>query len=198
MTEKNWDFMCGRLNISGNQLAQGVFDELSLKMSMPANDDLRPTQPVSVITHDNYKLQEVFSNWGIKPSWSKKLLINAQAETVAVKRTFKSAFSANRCVVPCTGWYEWKDEGQSKKTKYFFTQSEGKPIYMAGILFITQSNPQLVTLTTSPNNTCAQYHHRMPVLLENQHVHDYLTVSPDLLNPLLVPVSDDYVVITAA
>lgn len=176
---------------------QGVFDELSLEMSMPANHDLRPTQSVNVITQEAHKLHEVLSTWGIKPSWSKKLLINAQAETVAVKRTFKSAFSANRCVVPCTGWFEWKDEGQSKKKKYFFTQTEGKPNYMAGILFATQSSPQLVTLTTTPNSTCAQYHHRMPVLLESQNVYDYLNDSPDSLSPLLLPISDDYVPITA-
>jgi putative SOS response-associated peptidase YedK len=69
---------------------------------------------------------------------------------------------------------------------------------MAGILFATQSSPQLVTLTTTPNNTCAQYHHRMPVLLECQNVHDYLTDSSDSLSPLLLPVSGDYVAITAA
>jgi putative SOS response-associated peptidase YedK len=78
------DPMGERLNISGSKLAQGVFDELFLKMTMPANDDLRPTQTVNVITHDNHKLHEVLSIWGVKPSWSKKLLINAQAETVAV------------------------------------------------------------------------------------------------------------------
>jgi putative SOS response-associated peptidase YedK len=189
--------MCGRLNISGSKLAQGVFDELCLKISIPANDDLRPTQPINVVTHDNHKLHEVSSTWGIKPSWSKKLLINAQAETVAVKRTFKSAFLANRCIVPCTGWYEWKDKGQSKKTKYLFTQSEDRSIYMAGILFITESNPQLVTLTTTPNNTCSKFHHRMPVLLESQHVYDYLTDSPDSVSPLLLPVRNAYVSITA-
>ncbi len=58
-------------------------------------------------------------SWGIKPSWAKRIIINAQAETVSIKPTFTHSFEKHRVIVPCSGWYEWREE-QGKKVKYLF------------------------------------------------------------------------------
>ncbi|MDF0536027.1 SOS response-associated peptidase family protein [Shewanella sp. A32] len=62
-------------------------------------------------------LSQIDSVWGIKPEWSKQLLINAKAETVREKKTFASAFKHHRVLVPCSGGYEWRrKKGASKNT----------------------------------------------------------------------------------
>lgn len=57
------------------------------------------------------------------------------SQTVAEKMTFKQAFSLHRCLIPCSGWYEWRAEMGAKKTKYLFTQADKTPLLMAGICF---------------------------------------------------------------
>lgn len=161
--------MCGRLNITDDLVAQWVCNYLGIPFTIKPNTDLRPNQEVSTVVYDG-SLRQFNTTWGIQPSWSKKLLINAQAETAATKKTFKTAFSANRCLVPCTGWYEWRDEGGARKQKYSFTHVDGIPFLMAGIWFEHEVMPQLVTLTTHPNQPCAEIHNRMPVLIMPEDV----------------------------
>lgn len=156
--------MCGRLNILANMLNNQVSDELRIRFEAEENSDLRPTQKVSTVISSPRGLEQLDMHWGIQPNWSKKLLINAQEESAMQKPTWRNAMQTHRCIVPCSGWYEWRDEGGTKKQKYLFSHSEGQPLYMAGIWFEGQE-PSLVTLTTEANNECKPYHLRMPVLI---------------------------------
>lgn len=158
--------MCGRMNVTDDPIVQWLSEHMGISFSPYSNHDLRPTQTVATLAQaDTGDLQQLDSQWGIKPSWSKSLLINAKAETVAEKKTFKQAFASHRCLVPVTGWYEWKDEGGKSKQKYAFTHAEGQPFLMAGIYYSHDPKPQLVTLTTRPTEACAQIHNRMPLLI---------------------------------
>ncbi|MDO6707944.1 SOS response-associated peptidase [Photobacterium sp. 1_MG-2023] len=157
--------MCGRLNILANMLNNQVSDELRIRFEAEENTDLRPTQKVSTVVKGPDGLQQLDMVWGIQPSWSKKLLINAQEESAMQKPTWRNAMQTHRCIVPCSGWYEWRDEGDSKKQRYLFSHPYGKPLYMAGIWFEAET-PQLVTLTTAANEVCLPYHHRMPVIAD--------------------------------
>jgi len=149
------------------------------------NNNLCPTQTISTIAFKD-GLQQIETTWGIKPQWSKKLLINAQSETVAVKPTFKRAFLDNRCVVPCSGWYEWSSVANEGKQKYLFEKEDGSPLYMAGICYpILESHPELVTLTTKPTELCSLYHHRMPLLIHESAIEDWLRLPIDKLGALL-------------
>ena len=74
------------------------------------NTNASPSQSIATIIGNSSKYQQVNALCDIKSKWSKKLIINAQAETVASKPTFKEAFQTQRCLVPCNGWFEWKDE----------------------------------------------------------------------------------------
>lgn len=163
--------MYGRLNVIDDPLSRIVCDQLGIRFSATTNRDLKPTQIVStVITTDN-GLQQLNLPWGTKPHWSKTLLINAQAETAHIKPTFRDAFHSARVVVPCSGWYEWTMVN-GKKEKLLFQADDSPVLYMAGLALNNRS--ELVTLTTAPTPEFAQYHHRMPLVLEGDDIKGWL------------------------
>lgn len=174
--------MCGRLNIIDHPLSQMVSDTLGMNFYSQSNSNLCPSESVSAVVQVNEQLSQVNMQWGIQPSWSKRLLINAQSETVASKPTFAQAFAAHRCLIPCSGWYEWRKEG-SKKQKYYFSHVQEQPLYMAGVSYYgSNMQPQVVTLTTKPNPLCEQYHHRMPVLILPEDINTWLHSSSQYSN----------------
>lgn len=181
--------MCGRLNIINDPLYKTVSAALGIEFSPIANSDLRPTQELAVVVSDSGMHQQNMT-WGIKPSWAKKLLINAQAETVQEKPTSRRAFAERRCIVPCSGWYEWSEQSGSKK-KYLFEHPEGKPLYMAGIYYPADTLPELVTLTTEPSEQCSEYHHRMPLLIGPACVEDWLSSLDKASQLVAMPVCGD-------
>jgi len=160
-------------------LSKKVSDNLNIQFLTADNRDLRPTQIVSTVTSIDNRLQQLDTSWGIKPNWAKKLLINAQAESVSDKPTFRKAFADHRCVVPCSGWYEWSSMHGNGKQKYLFGFENQEPIYMAGIWYtpVDETPPKLVTLTTTPIESCKPYHHRMPLLIPESAVEDWLKLS---------------------
>jgi len=168
-------------------LSKNVSNNLNIQFLAADNRDLRPTQIVSTITSIDNRLQQLDTSWGIKPNWAKKLLINAQAESVAEKPTFRNAFADHRCVIPCSGWYEWSSTQGNGKQKYLFSYENQEPIYMAGIWYtpVDERPPQLVTLTTIPTESCKPYHHRMPLLIPESAVEDWVRLSADKVLGLL-------------
>lgn len=168
--------MCGRLNIEGESLSKAVSKRLNINYQATSNPNLCPSQNVSTLAFQD-KIQTLDTVWGIKPEWAKKLIINAQSESVALKPTFKRAFAESRCVVPCSGWYEWCSLSDKDKHQYLFRSEFNRPLYMAGIYYPQLETPhKLVTLTTKPSKQCAQYHHRMPLLLPEEAIIDWLTL----------------------
>ncbi|WP_285164554.1 SOS response-associated peptidase [Shewanella goraebulensis] len=187
--------MCGRMEVlldGMKGLLDQVFDE---PLSIQTNLDLRPSDPVTTLSSSQGKLMATQQSWGIQPTWSKKLIINAQAETVADKTTFASAFSEHRCIIPCSAWFEWRDEGQTKKQKYRFSHAVDKPLFMAGIIYPEQQ--QLVTLTIVPNEKCAEYHHRMPLFIPSSAIDSWLNDKPQQLNPLMQALPDKWIKVSA-
>jgi len=179
--------MCGRFSVN-KTLTPIVSKLFNTSFNVESNFNLSPSQSVSTIIKDNSSYSQVNALWGIKPNWSKKLIINAQSETVATKPTFKQAFQSQRCLVPCNGWFEWRTE-EGKKVKYLFEHANEMPLYMAGILF-QHEHTELVTLTTKPNDKCGQYHKRMPALVLARDKDDWFNASPQELEPLLQHVED--------
>lgn len=84
--------MCGRLNVMDNPLTEQVCEELGIRLSVSTNADLCPTEHISSIGADGDAMHQLDLSWGIKPSWTKRVLINAQAETVITKPMFKQPF----------------------------------------------------------------------------------------------------------
>lgn len=126
-------------------------------------------------------------HWGLIPSWAKDASIgartvNARCETLSEKPAFRAAFKKRRCLVPISGFYEWKVmEGKvgSKKAKqpYYITSSDGEPLVLAGLWESWRDpaadQPQPVEsftiLTTTPNELMATFHDRMPVIIAREH-----------------------------
>ncbi|NQY87425.1 MAG: SOS response-associated peptidase [Colwellia sp.] len=182
--------MCGRFHVD-NKISTIVSNLFNTQFDVATNTNFSPSQTVSTITTAENGYQQINANWGIKPKWSKKLIINAQSETVAIKPTFKQSFQYQRCLVPCNGWYEWRTE-DGKKVKYFFEQVDKVPLYMAGILFKNEMT-ELVTLTTAPNEKCAQYHKRMPVLILPEDKDYWFGSSIEQLVPLMNHVNEKFI-----
>lgn len=179
--------MCGRFAVKGKKLSKQVSEELDCDFEAYTNEDLCPTQQVETLISTDRQLQQLSTSWGIHPQWSNKLLINAKSETVTEKSTFRQAFTDRRCVVPCSGWFEWRDEGGSRKKKYFFQHQDESALYMAGFWYPGSVDhlPQLMTMTTAPTATCAEYHHRMPLLIKAENISYWLNAQIDELQPLL-------------
>lgn len=193
--------MCGRISVIDSPLADVVSNVLGICFSVPTNRDLRPTQQMETVIGGQRGPRQLSARWGIQPQWSKRLLINAQAETVAQKPIFRQAFNDRRCVVPCSGWYEWRDEGSSNKQRYLFEHAERQPLYMAAIWYPNlpgKERPQIVTLTTAPNARCAEYHQRMPVLILPPDVESWLNSRSDTLQPLMAAVDSELISVAAA
>ena len=94
--------MCGRFSVN-KSLTPVVSELFNMDFSVETNTNTSPSQSIVTTIGNTSNYKQVNAFWGIKPEWSKKLIINAQAETVATKPTFKTAFQTQRCLVPCNG-----------------------------------------------------------------------------------------------
>ena len=116
--------------------------------------------------------------WGLVPEWWNKPLkelrlatFNARAETVAEKPFFRTSFKRKRCLIPVSGYYEWKDTPAGKQP-YYFTRRDGQLLTIAGLWSnwkdkATGEDLKSCTMViTEPNKFVAEYHDRMPVILE--------------------------------
>lgn len=182
--------MCGRFSVN-KAISPSVSELFNTHFNTETNANLSPSQSVATLVSSNSTYHQVNALWGIKPSWSKRLIINAQSETVATKPTFRQAFQHQRCLIPCNGWFEWRTE-EGKKVKYLFEHTDKVPLYMAGILFQHEFT-ELVTLTTKPNLKCGQYHQRMPVLIANEDKEFWFQSSFQAVEPLLQHVKDEII-----
>lgn len=123
-------------------------------------------------------------------------MINARAETIAEKPSFKQAFARRRCLILADGFYEWKKEG-NKKQPYLFQLQERKPFTFAGIWEHWQDRSgyeitSCAIITTTPNQILQEYHDRMPVILEESLRWRWLENAPiSELQMMLKPYPDE-------
>jgi putative SOS response-associated peptidase YedK len=135
--------------------------------------------------------------WGLIPPWATdpgigNRLLNARAETVADKPSFRSAFRQRRCLIPASGFYEWQQAGR-RKQPYFIRPRDGRLFALAGLWERWQGPDGTVetcaVLTTGANELMRPLHERMPVILGPES--DGLWLDPltpaDALRGLLVP-----------
>lgn len=174
----------------------------NVRFDIQANYNIAPSQEIPIVIQLEER-QIVPARWGFVPAWSKDLatgykMINARAESVAEKPSFKKAFQDQRCLVIADGFYEWKQAGKEKRPMYL-RQKSGQPFGFAGLFSIWTSpeGKQIRTctiITTDANELVNPVHDRMPVILPEDkydlwldpNVHD-----PALLQPLLQPCDSD-------
>lgn len=206
--------MCGRFALvaTSEQVAElfGLAESAGTALGLggaPAlapRYNIAPTQPVGAVRERLSTPGRTFDlfRWGLVPSWSKALpqapLINARAETVAEKPSFRAAFKYRRCLVPASGFYEWQKVARGKQP-YFIHRLDGELMALAG-LWETWHGPDGIELdtctiiTTAANELMAPLHDRMPVVLEPPDFDVWLDPAvkdATMLEPLLRPCADD-------
>ena len=147
--------------------------------------------------------------WGLVPFWAKDAsgggrLINARAETVAVKPAFRRAFAKRRCILPADGYYEWQaieDGGKTRKQPYFIYRTDGGSLAFAGIYELWRDDklPEdhehawlwtAAIITTQATDDVGQIHDRMPMVITPDHWADWLdpdNTEPSQLHAAMLP-----------
>lgn len=196
--------MCGRYTLRThlNQLLQLYAAQSQIEWEPRYN--IAPTQQVAAVRSipDSTSRELVLLRWGLVPAWADDLkignhMINARAETLAEKPSFKTALRRRRCLVLADGFYEWRQEGKVKQP-LFIRMKDAKPFAFAGLWERwTKSGSPIETctiITTNANTLMSELHDRMPVILSPVAADVWLDQEieqPELLLSLLGPYPDD-------
>jgi putative SOS response-associated peptidase YedK len=196
--------MCGRFGQTATSAELAAAFEASWRCEEPPlpRYNLCPTDHAPVLLlREGRRLLDVF-RWGLIPYWSKDAsgaarMINARAEGVADKPAYRNAFQRRRCLVPASGFYEWKrvDGG---KVPHWIHPADGLPLTLAGLWElwrpVADAEPVLsfTILTTRPNLDVAPLHDRMPVVVAADDRAAWLDpgTAPEELAALLRPAPD--------
>lgn len=188
--------MCGRftLTLGADELAR----EFGLALSglhIEKRFNIAPGQVVIVVRPAKAGLELDALEWGLVPSWSRDPRggprpINARAETVAEKPMFRGPFKNGRCIIPASGFYEWKAEGRGKTPWYIHPQ--GEPLFAFAGLSSLWEGPEgelrtCTIITTTPNALMRALHDRMPAILPREHWAEWLDPAERDPGRLLVP-----------
>jgi putative SOS response-associated peptidase YedK len=219
--------MCGRFAqvVKHNQLKK-LIDELNIRNNeeqIEINYNVAPTQAIAAVMYKREERFLTFFRWGLIPSWSKEpstqySMINVRAETILEKKTFKNALLRRRCIIPVSGFYEWRKPDKqpfyihAKAGSVGFqscakdgsaalesSSTEYDLLYFAGITeYWTGADGSFIQsaaiITTDANDTMKPIHDRMPVILPPDTWESWLTDSfqdPKSLQSFLVPCAND-------
>lgn len=177
--------MCGRFLLEPRtpQAVRQFFD-LAEESELEPRWNLAPTQSAWVVRRpDGARRSLARMRWGLIPAWAKDAavgskMINARAETAAEKPSFRSAWQSRRCVVPATGWYEWRVE-QGRKQPWLLRLADSAFTPFAGLWERWQPAGQAAVesftiLTTAAVPELAPWHQRMPVVLRREWIPAWL------------------------
>jgi putative SOS response-associated peptidase YedK len=190
--------MCGRFNqtASGDELAEAF--SLDDAPELAPRFNIAPTQPVAVVGVQPKTGRRGLASlrWGFVPRSSlgdERGFINARSETAWEKPSFREAFVRRRCLIPATGFYEWRRAPGFRPQPWLYQMADGKPFAFAGLwqpALASGASTSCLILTTEPNTLAREVHDRMPVILAPEDYAAWLdpsTTSATRLQPLLRP-----------
>jgi putative SOS response-associated peptidase YedK len=193
--------MCGRITqqLSSDEIARlfGAEDEAA---DPGGHFNVAPTQNVDVVVDADDHRIVTHLRWGLVPPWASdpsigSRLINARAETVAEKPSFRTSFRRQRCIVPAGSFYEWERTGTAK-VPYVIGKRDGSPLALAGLWASWRSKESdqrirtFTIITTGANALVRPIHDRMPVILPEDAWDEWLDPHNEdvaALTSLLVP-----------
>lgn len=132
--------------------------------------DIRPSEMAPVLLRADDSLDLSDMRWGFISPKGKGLLINARSETALQKPSFSDSVLRRRCVIPAAGFYEW----DQRKTQYSLFLSDQPVIFMAGCFRRYEDGERFTILTTAANDSMADIHDRMPLILPERDLSDWL------------------------
>lgn len=203
--------MCGRFTstTTASDLA-AYFETEGDHVELGIDYNVTPTSDIHVVREDSGGQRRLdIMYWGLVPQWAESpsigsRMINARAETVATKPSFRSAFRKRRCIVPVDGFYEWVPvPGQKKKQPMFITARSREPLAFAGLweTWRPKDAPEdesplrsCTIITGEPNSLVAPLHDRMPVILDRGCWDAWLdptNADAESLQSMLVPAPED-------
>lgn len=155
--------MCGRYSLETPPDELAAHFGAALPAEWYPRLNAAPSQSLPVLLERN---AFVLMQWGYTPSWAKKRLINARAETLSEKPTFRAAFQSRRCLVPADAFYEWQTLSDGTKQPVRFALRNGV-LFALGAIWLQErdSPPAFLIITTAPNALVAPIHDRMPVIV---------------------------------
>jgi putative SOS response-associated peptidase YedK len=165
--------------------------------------NIPPTADIVAIRDDEEGRAGSLMRWGLIAWWAKDgkkapLLHNARAETITAKPIFTSSFFRRRCIIPATGFFEWKRLPDGRKQPFYISSMDGNPLSFAGIWDTARVDgirvDSCAIITTDCNALMQPIHDRMPVILREDDWETWL--NPDILSdkvllPLLKPFEPD-------
>lgn len=184
--------MCGRFAFYSPGEATAALFGVSGALPVEARYNIAPTQYIAAIRNDGEDDRELaMLRWGLVPFWAKdpsigNRMINARAETVAEKPSYRAAYRHRRCLVLADGFYEWHTEGGIKRPHYI-SAADGEPFAFAALWENWQSKvsdesiQSTTIITTEANEFMSTLHHRMPVVLRNEIADRWLAGDDDLI-----------------
>jgi putative SOS response-associated peptidase YedK len=193
--------MCGRFTIFSEK--KEIEERFQLKIEIPISKryNIAPSQQILAITQEDEERKANLFRWGLIPFWSKdpsigNKLINARAETLDEKPSFKHLIKRKRCLIVSDGFYEWKKE-EGKKQPYFIQMKSRKAFALAGLWDAWRDKDDCVytctIITTVPNDLMKPLHSRMPVILDEEQEKIWLDsniTDSTYLKTLLTPYSN--------
>ena len=179
--------MCGRFYVDEGTAREieRVIRGVDLQIQKMRTGDIYPSQPAGILTcHSRQKnplstgsaaenspaLELNEMHWGFLQYQKKGLLINARAETALERRTFRESVLHRRCVIPARHFYEW----DSDKNKVIFFREDRPVLFMAGFYNRFQEEERFIILTTQANASVSPVHNRMPVVLDESELEDWV------------------------
>ncbi len=183
--------MCGRYTLHAHPDVIALLFGLSEVPAYQPRFNIAPTSQVLVVRRSEDAVVGVQVRWGLVPRWAKDPSIgarmnNARAETVAEKSSFREAYRKRRCLIPASGFYEWKAEGGRKQPYYVYPA--GAELFAFAGLWERWQDPHLsletcAIITTEANAKMAAVHDRMPVIVSPADYSAWLTGHEVALRP---------------
>lgn len=175
--------MCGRFHLTASP--EQIIDtfEVHRLLRYETSYNIPPGQKIlTVVQLDDGSYKAVYLHWGLIPHWAKDRkishnLINARAETLADKPSFKTAYQQRRCLIPATGFYEWHKTEKGKQA-YCISREDQQLFAFAGLWEYwdhgTETIYSCTIITTAVNELISPIHQRMPVIIGQQNHKQWL------------------------
>jgi putative SOS response-associated peptidase YedK len=174
-------------------------------VEFPPRDYVAPGGPIGIVRMLDGARHFALVRWGFVPSWTKEIksgkpLINARAESVLEKPTFRNATARRRCLIPADGFYQWKGDVPGRKQAFHIHRPGHELFALAGLWEHWQGADgseieTAVVITTRPTAALSEIHNRMPAVIMPEDFSRWLDTgshSAEEAVRLLVPPPDDY------
>lgn len=189
--------MCGRFTLTLTPELAEWFEIFGIdvnELNILSQYNIAPTNQVVTVISDAQRSYSRMMRWGLVPRWAKEInskytMINARDDKILETRSYTGPFKNQRCLIPASGFYEWKKGPGKTRSPLYFTTRDGGPMAFAGIWERARPGGEEVLscsiITTSPNELVQPIHDRMPVILPPDRYRDWMDPHNESVEDLL-------------